>query len=80
MTAIGAGGTVLGDRILGAEKGAVRRESGARGVAMSTGPAGVRKVGQCVESPRGLEPGSRELVVLHEDVGGISWRDVGFLT
>lgn len=70
MTAIGAGGMVLGDRILGAEKGAVRRESGARGVAMSTGPAGVRKVGRCVESPRGLEPGSRDRVHRRPCPGG----------
>lgn len=42
MTTTGAGGTVLGDRIWGAEKGAVRRGSRAQGVAVSTGPAGVR--------------------------------------
>ena len=39
MTTIGDEGTVLGDRIWGAEKGAVRRGSGAQGVAVSTGPA-----------------------------------------
>lgn len=58
MTTIGDEGTVLGDRIWGAEKGAVRRGSGAQGVAVSTGPAGVRKVGGWVEGPHGLEPGA----------------------
>ena len=31
-------------------------------------------------SPWCLEPASRELVVPHKDIGGISWGDVGFLT
>ena len=46
----------VGRQNFGGREGAVRRESGARMVAMSTGPAGVRKVGQWVESPRGLGP------------------------
>lgn len=52
---------------VGGREGAVRRESGARMVATSTGPAGVRKVGQWVESPRGLK--SRDRVPLRPHPG-----------